>query len=268
MDSAARTALWDAWLETPNQGFFDAAIYRGLSGAEREAQKAAVIEAFWSEVAPAKDALAAADATAVTRVQQGRTDFSARFPAFAPGCDYYVTVGFSFAGKAVDMDGGRVFALGLESFSADGPELDITIAHEQLHLLHFESFSPQGGLYRGVWTEGMAVYASGLVVPGHKFSQYLGFPVDRMNAIYDLFDELKTDIRENLSSTDQELKRAYLGVEPNATWIPPGSGYYIGYFLVSKLADQHGYDTLLGWDADTVYGAMNETLPLLDRDDW
>lgn len=268
LDAAARAALWDEWLESPHQTFFDAAIYRGLTGAERDAQKATVLAAFWDDVVPNKAALAATDAEAVQRVQQGRADFAARFPAFAPDCDYYLTVAFSFAGKAVDMDGGRVFALGLEAFAADGPELDITVAHEQLHLLHFATFSPQGGLYRGVWSEGMAVYASGLVVPGYKFSQYLGFPTERMNAIYDLFDDLKMDIHANLSSTDQELKRAYLGVEPNETWIPPGSGYYIGYYLVARLAEQHGYDALLGWDADTVYGAMEDTLPLLDRDDW
>lgn len=269
LDAAGRTQLWDHWLEQPHQAFFDAAIYRGLQGAERDTWKAQVIDQFWSELVPAGlDDLATIDADALTHVVQGRADFAAAFPGFAPDCDYMLTIAFSFAGKVVDMGTGRVFALGLESFALGGPELDITVAHEQLHLLHFATFSPQGGLYRGVWSEGMAVYASGLVVPGYKFSQYLGFPADRMNAIYDLFDNLKEDIAANLSSSDQALKRAYLGVEPNDTWIPPGSGYYIGYYLVKKLLDTHDYATLLAWDADTVYQAMEATLPTLDRDDW
>ncbi len=191
--------------------------------------------------------------------------FKAAFPDFNPQADYYLTVAFSFHGKAVEVAGQPALALGLENFSPDGPDLDITIAHEQFHLYHFATFSASGGLYRGVWSEGMAVFGSTEVQPGYRLSQYLGFTGSQVNSMYDMFYDLADDIRSNLSSTDQTLKRAYLGAEANDTWIPPGSGYYIGFYVVEALANEgNTVAAMARWDADTVYQNMERILPTLE----
>lgn len=262
-DEAARAALWDELLEARYPAFFAAAIYRGLEGAERESYKASVIAQFWSDIVPNLAALRAVHEGAAALVVDGRAAFEEQFPGFAPDCDYYLTVSFSFAGKVVELEGRTVFVIGLESFAADEPELAITIAHEQFHLYHFATFSAQGGLYRGVWAEGLATYASAMVVPGYRLSQYLGFPVARMNAIYDQFDALVADVLTNMSTSDQAVKRAYLGVEDNELGIPPGAGYYIGFYVAEALAEERSLPELARLDADTVYREMERVLPTL-----
>ena len=195
----------------------------------------------------------------------GRDAFKAEYPDFNPLADYYLTVAFSFHGKAVEVAGQPALALGLENFLEEGPTLDITIAHEHFHLYHFQTFSASGGLYRGVWSEGMAVYGSTEVLPGYRLSQYLGFPGSRIDSMYDLFSDLAINIRNNLSTTDQTLKRAYLGVEENETWIPPGSGYYIGFYLVDALVNEgNTVAEMARWDADTVYREMERVLLTLE----
>ena len=262
-DAAGRKGLWERMLEGQHPDFFAHVIYRKKQGAEREAFKGSVIDQFWSEVEPRLATLEAVDAIAAQRVLAGRAAFVKAFPDFDPQCDFYLTVAFSFKGKVVDVNGSNVFALGLEGFESTGRELDLTIAHEQFHLHHFRTFSASGGLYRGVWTEGLAAYASAVLVPHTKMSEILGLDGDAITKMAGLFDELVADVGNNMDSSDETLKRAYLGMEPNNTWVPPGSGYYIGLILVMKLAGSHDLATMARWDADTVYKTMKQTLPTL-----
>ncbi|MBP7934528.1 MAG: hypothetical protein KA354_07745 [Phycisphaerae bacterium] len=265
-DAATRTAQWNELLEGKYPDFFNQVIYRNLTGDDLAAYKAQIIDQFWNEIVPQLNTLKQTSSTAVQRVLDGRTSFKNLFADFAPQTDYYLTVAFSFHGKAVDLNGQTILALGLENYAPNEPELDITIAHEQYHLYHFTTFSPSGGLYRGVWTEGMAVYASEQVIPGHEMTEYLGFTTERITQMHDLFDDLTQDILNNMGTTDQTIKRAYLGAEDNETWIPPGSGYYIGYYLVQELVEQgNTLATMTRWDADTVYGQMQDTLPTLEQ---
>jgi len=265
-DAAGRRTKWDQMLESKYLAFFNDVLYRGMTGQDRENYKSQIIDQFWNEVVPNLATLKQVNTTAAQKLLDGRTAFKNSFPDFNPQADYYLTVAFSFHGKAVEVAGQRALALGLENFTPDGPDLDITIAHEQLHLYHFVTFDPAGGLYRGVWAEGMAVYGSAVVQPGYRLSQYLGFTSSQMNAMYDVFYDLTENIANNLSSTDQTLKRAYLGAEENDTWIPPGSGYYIGFYVVEALLNEgNTIAAMARWDADTVYRNMERILPTLER---
>ena len=262
-DAAGRSELWDRMLEAQYPDFFTHVIYRKKQGDDRARFKASVIDQFWNEVEPRLATLEAVNAIAAQRVIAGRAAFTKAFPDFDPQCDFYLTVAFSFKGKVVDVDGTNVFALGLEGFESSGPELDLTIAHEQFHLHHFRTFSASGGLYRGVWTEGLASYAAAVLVPRTKMSEVLGLEGEVITKMSDLFAELVADVGKNMDSSDERLKRAYLGMEPNDSWVPPGAGYYVGLVLVMKLAATNDLATMAGWDADTVYKTMKQTLPTL-----
>lgn len=265
-DAATRSAQWNQALEGKYPDFFNQVIYRNKTGDDLVAYKAQIIDQFWNEVVPRLSTLKQTSSTAVQRVLDGRTAFKNVFADFDPQTDYYLTVAFSFHGKATELNGQTILALGLENYASNEPELDITIAHEQFHLHHFKTFSASGGLYRGVWTEGMAVYASEVVVPGHDLTEYLGFTAERISQMHELFDDLTQNILANMSTTDQTIKRAYLGAEDNSTWIPPGSGYYIGYYLVKDLVEQgNTVATMTGWDANTVYAQMRDALPTLEQ---
>jgi hypothetical protein len=265
-DAAGRQTQWEQKLEAKYPDFFSQIVYGNLTGQERANLRDQIIDQFWNETVPALDALKQVSAAAVQQVLDGRPAFKAIFPDFDPQADYYLTVSFDFVGKASEVSGQKAELLALNRFDPNDPELDITIAHEHFHLHHFATFSPSGGLYRGVWSEGMAVYASTLIHPGYRLSQYLSFSGPTIDEMHDLFGDLVDDILENIDSSDQTIKRAYLGTEPNSTWIPPGSGYYVGFYLVQALVEGQGNSMadMTRWDATpTVHKAMVDTLPTL-----
>ena len=262
-----RVSLWDSMLEAKWTDFFNQVLYRKLQGTERENHKTAIINEFWDSIVPdTLDALRRTHAAAVQKILGGRAQFTEKFPSFAPGCDYYLTVAFSFHGKADDVSGATVLAVGLEHFTALDKQLDFVIAHEQYHLHHFaQGFSAQGGLYRGIWTEGMATYAQLFIYPGnHTYSELLGFPGSRIDEIVRRFDELKMDVEKNIFTTDQTIKRAYLGAEDNTLGIPPACGYYIGLRIVmTLLARGETFDEMGSWTSDRVQTEMLSVLPTL-----
>ena len=166
-----KAAKWDEMLEAKWPEFFRDAIYRALAGAEREKYEAACREEFFRDVAPRTKEIAARNEGMEERILGAVTDFRKAFPAFAPVGDYYVTISFSFRGKVVTVAGKEVLAIGLEKFAGDdGSQVLITLAHEMFHLCHLPGFPAGGGLYRSLWTEGLASYASAVVVPGRKMS--------------------------------------------------------------------------------------------------
>lgn len=266
LDAAGRAALWDRLLEKHWPDHFNQVIYRNFTGQRRERIKAALIKQFWSQVAPRLDRLRAMNQTGVQRLLGGLGRFKKTFPDFRPSCDFYLTVSFSFNGKVCPVNGKKVLSLGLEKFDPQGPELDITIAHELFHIHHFATFSVAGGLYRGVWAEGLATYASAVVVPGHRLSSYLGFSVRRMNQIHDNYQPIVQFIARHLDSSDRAVKRACLGMEDNQLGVPPGCGYYIGFDVVGALIKRgESLAALARWDPATVRRNMARTLPTLGR---
>ena len=266
-DDHQKAVLWDRMIQSRHPDFFNQVIYRNMTGTQRARYKKMVIHRFWEEIRPKLDALKASNRDAVRRLISGREKFNSRFPNFDPQCDYYLTVSFSFHGKVVDLNGRNILAIGLENFAPNSPELDITIAHEQFHLHHFKTFSASGGLYRGVWAEGLAVYASEVLVPGHRRRQYLGFSIQRMNEIYDSFDRLKAELLKNLGNSDKRVKRAWLGMEDNRLNVPPGAGYYLGEQLIHFLVQNgRSIQELTSMESDRVFQTMRAAIPLVERD--
>ena len=209
--------------------------------------------------------------TAPQKILDGREAFSAKFPDFNPQSDYFIAISFSFNGKVVTYSDGvtNVLAIGLENFSADDPDqLEITIAHEQIHLYQNtknKNFSISGGLYRKIWSEGLAVFGSEEVAGGFRLSKYLNFTNEKMNEIYYLFYDLVDHLTRNIDTTDQEIVRAYIGAEENDLWIPPESGYYLGYFIVWQIYKQNNsVADMITWSAATARGNMLTWLPQID----
>ena len=237
-DAESRSVLWNRMLESRHPEFFSEVIYRKTSGPDREAFKKELLRRFWTEIFPRLSELRETNRAAVGKMLEARRAFQAAFPDFRPDCDYYLTVSFSFHGKVVEMGGRPVLAVGLENFRPGDPALDIAIAHEQFHLYHFRTFSTRGALYRSVWAEGLAVTASEVLVPGQRFSRYLGFSGQRMNEIHGAYARLARELALNLDNADHAVKRAWLGMEPNRLNVPPGAGYYLGRDMIHVLLKQ------------------------------
>jgi len=258
-NEAGRVYRWNTLLEAKQPAFFSDALYRRKEGAERERFKATLIRQFWTEVAPKIETVRALNAVIETRLRDVVARFREVFPDFRADTDYYITISFSFRGKALTVGGKEVLAIGLEKFDADDPQIPITLAHELFHLYHFQTFSTSGALYRTLWAEGMAVAGSEAVVPGHRTSVYLMFPGPKMNRCAELLPTLARDLRRNLTSTDHTMRRLYLSDDPNAAGLPTESGYYVGYLIVTELAKQQPLARLARLEPTAV-------LPLLERE--
>ena len=191
--------------------------------------------------------------------------FRKRFPGFKADTDFYVTISFSFNGKVVNIGTKNVFALGLEAFKSTDPLLqaEITIAHELFHLYHFQFFSTRGGLYRTLWAEGLAVYASAVLVPGHRYSTYLAFSPKKVDRCGALLGKLAAELGRHMDGKDHRIERLYFGAEPNDTWVPPEAGYYVGLVLVQSLAKQADLGKLAKLPADKVYRLVKAELKRL-----
>jgi hypothetical protein len=259
-----RRALWDSMLEAKYPAFFADAIYRKKKGQERERFKRTLIDQFWREVAPKIDTVRQLAAVAPARIQAAMKAFQKHFPDYKPSTDFYVTVSFTFHGKVVDVAGRNVFGLGVEFQDPAKPhQIDITIAHEIFHLYHFQFFRASGGLYRILWAEGMAVYASAVVVPGHRMSDYLKFPAAKMNRCQELLPQLAQDLKKHLGDSDRRIRRIYFGAEDNGTQVPPEAGYYVGLLIVQKVAKQHSLAQLARLEANAVFKLLGEELTRL-----
>ena len=259
-DDETRAAQWDKMLESKHQDFFNHAIYRKKEGEDRENFKKSLIKDFWNDIAPKMEKIAKLNKNAEAEIKNVLEEFKKSFTDFDPARDYYITIAFSFKGKVVDVAGKDVFAIGLESFGDNVLQFKITVAHELFHLYHFQFFSTRGAIYRKVWAEGMAVYASAVIVPGYKDSKYLGFSVEKMNKCYDLLPKMATELRKNMGERDEKLERIYLGAEDNDTGIPPEAGYYVGLQIVASLAKKTPIDELAKLKSDKVYALVEEEL--------
>jgi len=263
-DGPTRDKRWTEMLEAKYPKFFSDAIYRRKQGEDRDAYRQVCMRRFWGELSPRIDEIAKRNEGIVAVIEGVIRDFRKALPDSKATTDIYVTISFSFRGKAVTVGEKDVIALGLEFFTEPGDlQLRITLAHELFHLHHFQTFSAGGGLYRILWAEGMATYASAVVVPGQKRSTYLGFPIEKMNRCHDLLPLLAADLRKNLGENDHRLKRLYFGAEKNDTKVPPEAGYYIGLLIIESVARGKSLSGLAQLSAKEVFPILARELDRL-----
>lgn len=266
-DAAARDRLWTERIETRAPRFFDAVVYRGLEDEARALYRADCIARFWKEMAPTAAAKAKAFPDVRRRIDAVVAAGRERLDDFRVGADFFVTFSFSFRGKVVEVDGRHVMALGMELLPLEGPELEITIAHELFHLHQFRTFDVRGATYRTLWAEGLATYASAVLVPGHRMSTYLGFPPEKMNRCEELLPTMAKDLLAKMGENNATAKRAYFGAEENDFGVPPEAGYYVGLLLVQALAKEHPLDRLVRLPPKEVWPLVESGLKRLAGQD-
>lgn len=266
-DAETRDRLWTERLEKHAPRFFDAVIYRGLEGEARTRYRADCIARFWKEMAPTAAAKAKAAPGLRRRIDAVVAAGRERLDDFRVETDFYVTYSFSFRGKVVKVDDRHVMALGMELLPLEGPELGITIAHELFHLHHFRTFDVRGAIYRTLWAEGLATYASAVLVPGHRMSTCLGFSGEKMNRCENLLPEMAKDLLAKMGENDAVAKRAYFGAEENDVGVPPEAGYYVGLRLVQTLAKDRSLDRLVRMSPKEVWPLVAAGLKHLAGED-
>lgn len=266
-DWSEKVSKWDSMLENRHPDFFQDALYRRKRGEDRERYKLNCIERFWKEISPRMDEITRLNGGMEEQIDGTMQEFRKHLSDFDPRTDFFVTISFSFRGKAVTVRDREVLAIGLEHLlDSEVGQIQITLAHELFHLYHFQSFSAGGGLYRSLWAEGLAAYASAVVAPGLRRSAYLGFPAEKMNRCYDLLPLLAADLKKNMGGNDHRLQRIYFGAEPNDTQVPPEAGYYVGFLIAENLSREYSLGELARMPADRVYGLVEKELTRLKNE--
>jgi len=259
-----RGAKWDEMLVAKHAVFFDDAIYRRLQGEERATHRQYCLESFWKDVAPRLAAMREHYRHVVGIVEQRVAAFGRLFPELREGPPIYLTISFSFRGKQVTVGEREVIGLGLEYFPVDDyAQFNITLDHEMFHFYHLRYFGGGRGLYRALWQEGMATYVSGALNPGRRMSDILGFSAEKMNACANLLPRMAAELRENLTSTEHVLRRAYFGAEDNDRGIPPEAGYYVGLLVVAGLAEKRELTEIARLSPEQVLALLPDALSAL-----
>ena len=267
LDAAGRAAAWDRLLESRHPDFFSDSIYRAKEGEEREEFKRARIAEFWADFAPRIDEIAKRTEGIEETIHDVVREFRRHLPDFRGDADFFVTISFSYRGKVMKVGDRDALAIGIEKFGPDDDlSLRVTIAHELFHLFHFRSFNAGGGLYRTLWAEGLATYASAVVVPGHRRSDYLGFPAEKMNRCADLLTAMAADLKKHMGENDPRLKRVYFGAEDNDTRVPPEAGYYVGLLIAESLGRETPLPKLARLPAEEVFRLVAAELARLAED--
>ena len=80
-----------------------------------------------------------------------------------------------------------------------------------------------------------------------------------MNRCQELLPEMAAELRREMGSNDERIRRIYFGAEPNDTPIPPEAGYYVGFFVAESLAKERPLAELARLQPRAVF-------PLIERE--
>ncbi|MHA1610898.1 MAG: DUF2268 domain-containing putative Zn-dependent protease [Promethearchaeota archaeon] len=110
--------------------------------------------------------------------------------------------------------------------------------HELFHEYHlpfYQMYKPEGVILDALWTEGLAVYMSELIVSGSSNDEILlNNPEGMISMVEKNIVELSIELEKNLDAHSPELYRKYfLGPLNENNY---RAGYYIGYLLVHYLS--------------------------------
>lgn len=177
--------------------------------------------------------------------------FVRMFPDFKPSqATVYSTVSrFRFDGKVPhDRLNSLLLALdGMAKFHGKNAPIAVIFSHELFHLYHFQLNPPpadpdQVPLYRLIWQEGLACYASSLLNPDSPMQDILFDPrlaIEGPKFVRSSARQLLSD----LQSTDDIQTAEYMTYRTSGA-APPRMGYLIGYRIAAKLAKQHSLSEL------------------------
>jgi hypothetical protein len=94
-------------------------------------------------------------------------------------------------------------------------------------------------------------------------TEVLGFTPEKVTKCAGMLPAMATELRDNLTSTDHALRRAYFGAEDNDRGIPPEAGYYVGLLLVAALSESRDITELARLSPEQVLALLPSALTAL-----
>jgi hypothetical protein len=202
-------------------------------------------------------------------------EFQSYFPDFRCNFPIYVLPAL---GK---LDGaGRMInrvpslLLGVDNAAAEYTPntLPIFIDHELFHRYHFQvaGFSDDKGeheiLWRTLWTEGLATYASKVTNPPATLQDALILPKDLVERAEPQISALIAQLVPELDRSDPKVFAAFFEYHQSQAGVPARTGYYLGARAAEKLAGQASLFDLAHLPPAAVRGRLLDALMALQRE--
>lgn len=214
----------------PGAALDDAAL-RGLAGAAGDPR------------ATAFDlALAGALAATTARFAQALPEFRCDFPIYiAPTFGKMDGAGRVVAGKPALVLGPDVIA----RFETEA-QLPVFLAHELFHRHHFamagfsDDLAERDLVWRTLWAEGLATYASARLNPERPLADALLLPRDLEARAAPLVPALARELAPELDRVDAQVFGRFFGygdAQARSLGWPYRSGYYLGYLVAQRLGE-------------------------------
>jgi hypothetical protein len=161
---------------------------------------------------------------------------------------------FGFNAGTGSIAGKDFLVLGLDTIAKmDGPHADLSvlITHELFHVYH-GSFQPEWGrqgrgknipLYRLVWGEGLATYASQQLNPQADLATILG-SATLASSCEGRLKPLARLLLENLDATEKTPFMEWMSNQARSSDVPGRGGYYFGWRVATALGRERSLGVL------------------------
>ena len=223
------------------------------------------LDKYLDQVTPYLPAIRKIHARFIKECEPIEESFCARFPDFnrSQAGIYLMLSLFRFDGK-IPHDNPRALFLGLDGlakFHGASVPLDVILSHELFHLYHFQVNALPASidtipLYRLIWQEGLATYASASLNPKATMADVLLDPrLARDGPKY--VPAVARALMTQLESTDDEATARYLSYRRGSE-IPSRMGYLIGYNIVARLAPTRSLTELARLRGQRLRSLMHE----------
>jgi uncharacterized protein YjaZ len=188
-----------------------------------------------------------------------------KIPAIADQCkelfsvnefdlNFVIMVGtFSSDGWTTTYHDKSTIFLSLEYITGP-PYIEILAAHEASHGFHFlctpEKLWTDFAVGEASFLEGLAILASTFVCPRRNEIDYLTFGKAGEAWLAECiagWPDIRLRFSKELEKTDRDIYQAFFAGGAGDGDIPKRSGYYLGYRLVKRLAQNYSIDELARW---------------------
>ena len=191
------------------------------------------------------------DAALQRALAKATGDFAKALPDFR--CDFVVHIAPTFG----RMDGAGRIVAGKPALVLGPPEiasyqtpaqLPVFIAHELFHRYHFsvagfsDDLAERDLIWRALWAEGLATYASAELNPDRPLADALLLPRDLAERAAPFVPAMARELGASLDVADARVFGIFFesgnSTAKSRDW-PARSGYYIGYLVAKRLAQHY-----------------------------
>jgi len=260
--------LWDQFIESPHQEFFDFAVWEKQFRSNWPEAKAQNLEFRFAHYArlygPIENAFDSFPSVVKTQIKR----FKKIIPEFEPNFPIYAIVAPNFDAKSAIISANPrsvALVIALDSVALEKADYEVLFPHELFHAFHaLHSGFFNDGVMAGtsilvpLWEEGLATYISGLANPG----------ISDDNLLFDTaFEKLNArDIRWLAQQFVKQSDLQTLDPAPTAAFkmwfsngkftvredLPRRCGYFLGLHVVREVAKTHSLKEMINWGPKAI----------------